>query len=66
MSFHTMTVAVSELKKAVTFEVKIFDLTKHWQLHIDAVLQDLLNEGMLTREQKLSREPAGAFVFVVS
>jgi hypothetical protein len=54
--------ATKKLKKALVFKYEDFDLKGHWKARIDSVLCQMVNEGMLTRELKRSREPAGAVV----
>lgn len=54
--------ATKKLKKAMTFKYEEFELKSYWKLRIDGVLGELVDEGLLTREQKRSIEPAGAVV----
>ncbi|KAH6633033.1 hypothetical protein C7974DRAFT_412063 [Boeremia exigua] len=53
--------ACKKLKKALTFKFN-FTFSTHWTVKLGGVLESLLDNGFLTREQKRSREPAGAVV----
>lgn len=62
LHYDTMNHAILHLDKHLTFKFEDHKITPHGEARLKATLDDLLRNGLLTRELDRSREPAGAVV----
>ncbi len=62
LAYDTIVHGSKKLKKALTFRYEHFHLSEHWKARADGIFDGFLDEGMITRQKKRSREPAGIIV----